>query len=126
MDVDPEAGRTDPDGPVREQDQGERRRGGRLLLVEEILEQLREHLTEELPYLKQEELHLRRLHLRRRLQPQEEQHLLTEELLYLKKDKLRGQHLREQSMLLEVEHQQVEDKLQEQPDKLGLQDVTEG
>ena len=93
MDVDPEAGRTDPDGPVREQDQGERRRGGRLLLVEEILEQLREHLTEELPYLKQEELHLRRLHLRRRLQPQEEQHLLTEELLYLKQED--HLHLRE-------------------------------
>ena len=79
MDVDPEAGRTDPDGPVREQDQGERRRGGRLLLVEEILEQLREHLTEELPYLKQEELHLRELHLRelhlRRRLRQEEPHL---------------------------------------------------
>ena len=69
-DVDPEAGSTDPDGPVRAQDQGERRRGGRLLLVEEILEQLREHLTEELTYLKREELHLRRLH------QQEEQQLL--------------------------------------------------
>lgn len=61
------------------------------LVKEEILEQLREHLTEELPYLK--------------------------------KDKLRGQHLREQSMLLEVKHLQVEDKLQESTDKLDLQHV---
>ena len=75
VDVDQEADRTDPDGPVRGQDQGERRRGGRLLLVEEILEQLREHLTEELTYLKREELHLRGLHLRG-LQQQEEQQLL--------------------------------------------------
>ena len=70
MDVDQEADRTDPDGPV----QGERRQGGRLLLGEEILEQLREHLTEELTYLEQEELHLKRLHLKR-LQQQEEPHL---------------------------------------------------
>ncbi len=70
MDVDQEADRTDPDGPV----QGERRQGGQLLLVEEILEQLREHLTEELTYLKREELHLRGLHLKR-LQQQEEPHL---------------------------------------------------
>ena len=41
------------------------------LVKEEILEQLREHLTEELPYLKQEELHLKRLHLRRRLRQEE-------------------------------------------------------
>tara|TARA_A100001037_G_scaffold283615_1_gene289231 strand:- start:1822 stop:2136 length:315 start_codon:yes stop_codon:yes gene_type:complete len=59
------------------------------LVKEEILEQLREHLTEELPYLK--------------------------------KDKLRGQHLREQLMLLEVKHLQVEDKLQELTDNLNLQ-----
>ena len=70
MDVDQEADRTDPDGPVQE---GERRHGGRLHLEEEILEQLREHLTEELAYLKQEELHLREVHLR-------EVHLKQEEL----------------------------------------------
>jgi len=91
VDVDQEADRTDPDGPVQE---GERRHGGRLHLEEEILEQLREHLTEELPYLK--------------------------------KDKLRGQHLREQLMLLEVKHLQVEDRLQEQLDKLVLQELTQG
>ena len=62
------------------------------LVKEEILEQLREHLTEELPYLK--------------------------------KDKLRGQHLREQLMLLEAKHLQVEDRLQEQLDKLVLQELT--
>ena len=49
--------------------------------------------------------------------------LLTEELMYLKKDKLRGQHLREQLMLLEVKHLQVEDKLQELTDNLNLQYV---
>ena len=48
---------------------------------------------------------------------------LTEEPRHLKKDKLRGQHLREQSMLLEVKHLQVEDKLQELTDNLNLQYV---
>ena len=91
MDVDPEADRIDLGDRQDQQGQGERRHGGRLLLEEEILEQLREHLTEELPYLK--------------------------------KDKLRGQHLREQSMLLEVKHLQVEDKLQELTDNLNLQYV---
>ena len=86
MDVDQEADRTDPDGPVRGQDQGERRHGGRLLLGEEILEQLREHLTEELTYLRQEELHLRELHRRRRLQQEELLEQLTREQRQLRKE----------------------------------------
>ena len=44
MDVDQEADRTDPDGPV--QDQEERRREGRPHLVEEILGQLLEEHPE--------------------------------------------------------------------------------
>ena len=88
MDVDQEADRTDPDGPVQEEQvQEERRRGGQLRPVEEIVH-------------------------------------LTEGLLYLGKDKLRGQHLREQLMLLEVKHLQVEDKLQELTDNLNLQELT--
>lgn len=65
-------------------------------------------------------LELERVHLN---QEEIRQHL-TEELPYLKKDKLRGQHLREQSMLLEVKHLQVEDKLQELTDNLNLQELT--
>ena len=51
MDVDQEADRTDPDGPVLGQDQqGERRHEGRLLLVEEILEVLEQRTeVEQLP-----------------------------------------------------------------------------
>jgi len=71
VDVDQEADRTDPDGPVQE---GERRHGGRLHLEEGILELHLGHLTEELLHLKQEEVHLKKLHLR-------EVHLKQEELL---------------------------------------------
>ena len=88
MDVDQEADRTDPDGPVQEEQvQEERRRGGQLRPVEEIVH-------------------------------------LTEGLLYLDKELQLDQHLREQLMPLEVEHLQVEDKLQEQLDKLVLQELT--
>ena len=74
MDVDLEADRTDPDGPVQEEEQiqEERRRGGQLRPVEEIV-----HLTEGLRHLGKdklleqllEELHLREVH------QQKEEHL---------------------------------------------------
>ena len=74
MDVDQEADRTDPDGPVQEEEQiqEERRRGGQLRPVEEIV-----HLTEGLRHLGKdklleqllEELHLREVH------QQKEEHL---------------------------------------------------
>ena len=73
MDVDLEADRTDPDGPVQEEQvQEERRRGGQLRPVEEIV-----HLTEGLRHLGKdklleqllEELHLREVH------QQKEEHL---------------------------------------------------
>ena len=64
-------------------------------------------------------LELERVHLN---QEEIRQHL-TEELPYLKQDRLQGQHLRKQSMLLEVKHLQVEDKLQESTDKLDLHHV---
>jgi len=73
VDVDQEADRTDPDGPVQEEPvQEERRRGDQLRPVEEIV-----HLTEGLRHLEKdklleqllEELHLREVH------QQQEEHL---------------------------------------------------
>ena len=122
MDVDQEADRTDPDGPVQEEPvQEERRRGDQLRPVEEIV-----HLTEGLRHLGKDKLLEQELQQKEAHQLQEELAHLTEELLYLNKELQLDQHLREQLMPLEVKHLQVKDKLQEQLDKLVLQELTQG
>lgn len=102
MDVDQEADRTDPDGPVQEEPvQEERRRGGQLRPVEEIV-----HLTEGLRHLGKDKLLEQELQQEEVHQLQEEVHQLqeelahlTEELLYLEQEEhlhLREQHQRGQ------------------------------
>ena len=112
MDVDQEADRTDPDGPVQEEPvQEERRRGGQLRPVEEIV-----HLTEGLRHLGKDKLLEQELQQEEVHQLQEELAHLTEELLYLEQEE--HLHLREQHQRGQLSRELIKEVLE-----LGTEDV---